>query len=63
MLSRRVYELLPTLYVLSGVLAVNAIDNGLAFFSGSLFTMAGVIVFNQRLAYRGKRSVFKRPVY
>jgi hypothetical protein len=48
-LAKPLYDALPVLYVFSGFVIAQLVDSWLAFASGALFTMAGVLVFKYRI--------------
>lgn len=47
-----IYELLPYLYILVGILALVKIPGQLGTLSGMLLLVAGLLVFKWRLAHR-----------
>lgn len=48
------YEFLPSLYILAGMLAGFTFDNWLGRISAALLIVAGVIVFNLRISNRSR---------
>ena len=52
MLPKLVYELLPVLYILGGIIAMIAVNSSMSFISGVLLCASGVIVLIMRRNYR-----------
>lgn len=49
------YAMLPYMYIVGGFFVMLIIDHPLAVFSGALLILAGLTVFNYRLAHRVKK--------
>ena len=57
MLPRKLYELLPFLYMLTGVVCALIIDSTVVLISAMLLILAGVFVFLMRRSYRKMLTV------
>ncbi|MCW8884297.1 MAG: hypothetical protein OQK12_03455 [Motiliproteus sp.] len=55
-IQKPVYEVLPYVYIVIGILVVIALDSPLTYLSGALFYTAGSAVWVMRSAYRRKNS-------
>lgn len=53
-LSTPVYEYLPSIYIIAGVLLAANFDNAIGKTAATILVLAGVIVFNMRLNSRSK---------
>ena len=53
-LSTPVYEYLPSIYIIAGVLLAANFDNAICKTAATILVLAGVIVFNMRLNSRSK---------
>lgn len=49
-----VYEYLPSIYIIAGVLLAANFDNAIGKTAATILVLAGVIVFNMRLNSRSK---------
>jgi hypothetical protein len=52
MLPRRLYETLPYLYILTGVVSALLINSRLVIIASALMIMAGAIIISMRVSYR-----------
>ena len=59
MLPRRLYELLPYLYIGSGIVSISLIDSAIVLMSSMLLILAGVFVLIMRKSFR--RSLENGP--
>ena len=59
MLPRKLYELLPYLYVLTGIISASLVNSMIVRISSILLILAGVFVFIMRWSYR--RSIKNSP--
>jgi hypothetical protein len=58
MLPQKLYELLPYLYILTGIISASLVDSTVVRISSILLILAGVFVFIMRRNYR--KSIKKR---
>jgi hypothetical protein len=66
LLPRRLYELLPFLYVLTGIVCASLVDSTIVFISSMLLIIAGVFIFLMRRSFRkslNRRSEQHQAVY
>ena len=59
MLPRKLYELLPYLYILTGIVSASLVDSMIVRISSILLILAGIFVFIMRWNYR--RSITNKP--
>lgn len=59
MLPRKLYELLPYLYVLTGIISASLVNSMIVRISSILLILAGIFVFIMRWNYR--RSIKNKP--
>lgn len=59
MLPRKLYELLPYLYVVTGIISASFVNSVIVRISSILLILAGIFVFIMRWNYR--RSIKNRP--
>jgi len=57
MIPQPIYEILPYLYMLAGLIALFSLDNILGKLCGAILIIAGVIVQQVRARVRGKKPV------
>lgn len=53
-LPKPIYELMPLIYVVSGILAGISIGNVWSFIGGSIFAAVGFLIFTMRYEARNK---------
>lgn len=56
-LPKPVYESIPALYVISGIIAISAIDSFMSFISGILMGGSGIAIMCLRRNYRIKKEL------
>lgn len=55
-LPKWLYEIYPVLYILGGIAAMSLVSSTIAFFSGFLLCLGGVIILFLRRNYRAIRQ-------
>lgn len=62
-IPHRLYEALPALYAIAGLLTIFNLPNAFGWLSGLLLIGAGWQVWRMRFAYRSQRSGRRRPLH
>jgi len=55
-MNKTVYEFLPTLYALAGVIVGLAFDSTLGRYAAALLVLASIFIFNLRLNHRSQKQ-------
>ncbi|MEJ2140763.1 MAG: hypothetical protein P8Y24_00110 [Gammaproteobacteria bacterium] len=56
-LPKPVYESIPALYVITGIIAISAVDSFISFISGILMGGSGIAIMCLRRNYRVKKEL------
>ena len=59
-LPKPVYEFIPTLYVVTGITAMSAVDSFMSFISGILMGGSGIAIMCLRRNYRAKNEELEK---
>ena len=59
-LPRPIYEFIPTLYVVTGITAMSAVDSFMSFISGILMGGSGIAIMCLRRNYRIKKEELEK---
>ena len=59
-LPRPIYEFIPTLYVVTGITAMSAVDSFMSFISGILMGGSGIAIMCLRRNYRIKNEELEK---
>jgi hypothetical protein len=60
MIPKPIYELLPYLYVLGGLIAIISMDSILGKFCGVILIVAGVVIHQMRARFRSRRPTYSK---
>jgi hypothetical protein len=60
-LPDKLYELLPYLYGIAGLVTFYKFDNAIGYFSGGLLMLTACLVWRMRLDYRNGKVVKRKP--